>query len=266
MLTNCLFNCHFLITDNDKRDFKLEANKNLFYEAANHVIIKHKRLFPAISRFRAAAHLIIIRNQQAKFSRQSVLQSKFKKSKNAESISGLTLMAKERIEQSPDIEHWRSLPNPVIEGWTPVIQWCIVAPVHAALFYTIPNCRYKPNYFLLTFVMSISWIAVFSYIMVWMVSHLISSPTFFSITQTDNLEAIEFFVYTQCTLILFYNYAKSCLQFNLGNTDWIYLWYSGQYYGYNLPRSGYVNSRCLCFDSCCKNGNCLLLVFVKISK
>ena len=45
-----------------------------------------------------------------------------------------------------------------------------MAPLHAALFYTIPNVKQNPNKFLLTFFASITWTAVFSYIMVWMVT------------------------------------------------------------------------------------------------
>ncbi|XP_022255030.1 sodium/potassium/calcium exchanger 4-like, partial [Limulus polyphemus] len=51
-------------------------------------------------------------------------------------------------------------------------QWLVQVPVLAALHYTIPDCK-KPQWkrwFLLGFFLSVTWIAVFSYIMVWMVT------------------------------------------------------------------------------------------------
>ena len=51
-----------------------------------------------------------------------------------------------------------------------MIRWCMNYPLDAALFYTIPDCRKRPAFFLLSFLMSILWTAIFSYIMVWMVT------------------------------------------------------------------------------------------------
>ena len=44
--------------------FVIRIPKVTIFEAANEVIVKHKRLFRAITRFRAAAYLIIIRNRK----------------------------------------------------------------------------------------------------------------------------------------------------------------------------------------------------------
>lgn len=46
----------------------------------------------------------------------------------------------------------------------------MVAPLQAALFFTVPDCKQKPHLFLATFFVSITWTAFFSYIMVWMVT------------------------------------------------------------------------------------------------
>uniref|UniRef100_T1L3D0 Uncharacterized protein n=1 Tax=Tetranychus urticae TaxID=32264 RepID=T1L3D0_TETUR len=73
-------------------------------------------------------------------------------------------------QTKPNVEDWSLVPNPVVEGWLPVLSWCIIAPLHATLFYTIPNCKTRTNLYLVTFLMSVFWIAIFSYIMVWMVS------------------------------------------------------------------------------------------------
>lgn len=49
-------------------------------------------------------------------------------------------------------------------------KWLVQAPLHAALHYTIPDCKAKSSIFLLTFFASITWTAIFSYVMVWMVT------------------------------------------------------------------------------------------------
>lgn len=52
------------------------------------------------------------------------------------------------------------------------IKWILTWPLIFVLFCTIPNCS-KPRWercFMVTFVLSTLWIALFSYFMVWMVS------------------------------------------------------------------------------------------------
>ncbi|XP_067338524.1 sodium/potassium/calcium exchanger 4 isoform X5 [Channa argus] len=52
------------------------------------------------------------------------------------------------------------------------VKWLISWPLLLLLFFTIPNCA-KPRwekYFMLSFILSTIWIAVFSYFMVWMVT------------------------------------------------------------------------------------------------
>lgn len=69
-----------------------------------------------------------------------------------------------------DEEFWRQIPNPAAVGWRGTAAWALRSVLHAALFYTIPDSRKKPNLFVLSFLASIAWLAFFSYIMVWMVS------------------------------------------------------------------------------------------------
>ncbi|XP_074601614.1 sodium/potassium/calcium exchanger 4-like [Brevipalpus obovatus] len=150
----------------------LDLNRTSLYEAANYVIIKHKRLFPGITRFRAAAHLIItmnIKHRPHTHQQQKQRQQEFNY-KHTESFYGKSKMSRERVTQSPNIDEWSNVPNPVVEGWAATIKWCVRAPLHATLFHTIPSCKERPNLFLLTFLTSILWIAIFSYIMVWMVT------------------------------------------------------------------------------------------------
>lgn len=52
------------------------------------------------------------------------------------------------------------------------VKWLISWPVLLILYFTVPNCA-KPRwekFFMLSFILSTLWIAVFSYFMVWMVS------------------------------------------------------------------------------------------------
>ena len=52
------------------------------------------------------------------------------------------------------------------------IKWILTWPLIFVLFCTIPNCS-KPRWercFMMTFILSTLWIALFSYFMVWMVS------------------------------------------------------------------------------------------------
>lgn len=58
------------------------------------------------------------------------------------------------------------------EGKMDKVKWILTWPLIILLFFTIPNCS-KPrweNFFMLTFLLSTLWIAVFSYFMVWLVS------------------------------------------------------------------------------------------------
>lgn len=52
------------------------------------------------------------------------------------------------------------------------VQWVIMFPIIAILYITIPDCR-KTRFqrcYLLTFIMSVVWLSVFSFLMVWMIT------------------------------------------------------------------------------------------------
>ena len=49
------------------------------------------------------------------------------------------------------------------------MKWFISWPLLFLFFFTIPNCNKYQKWFLLTFLMSIVWITIFSYVMVWMI-------------------------------------------------------------------------------------------------
>ncbi|KAK4013598.1 hypothetical protein OUZ56_026151 [Daphnia magna] len=52
------------------------------------------------------------------------------------------------------------------------IVWAICLPLRAAAYYTMPNCRLEKwgSWFLVSFFISMLWISIFSYVMVWMIT------------------------------------------------------------------------------------------------
>lgn len=66
---------------------------------------------------------------------------------------------------------WRRVPR-LRDGPISVVKWCIQAPLLATLHYTVPDCKTAvgKRLFMLSFFMSIFWTAIFSYVMVWMVT------------------------------------------------------------------------------------------------
>ena len=58
------------------------------------------------------------------------------------------------------------------DGQFAVVSWYITLPLRYMTVYTIPDCRTKDwsRYFLLSFAMSVFWICLYSYILVWMVT------------------------------------------------------------------------------------------------
>ncbi|XP_076129335.1 sodium/potassium/calcium exchanger 4 [Alosa pseudoharengus] len=77
-------------------------------------------------------------------------------------------------EDKPSEEEESELTSPfrIPRGCMSKIKWLISWPLLLLLFFTIPNCA-KPRwekFFMLSFILSTVWIAVFSYFMVWMVT------------------------------------------------------------------------------------------------
>ncbi|XP_056140427.1 sodium/potassium/calcium exchanger 3 [Lampris incognitus] len=68
-------------------------------------------------------------------------------------------------------------------GWCARLKWVISWPLGSLLYCTVPNCV-RPcwhRWFMVTFVVSTLWIAIFSYLMVWMVtiiSHTLDIPDY----------------------------------------------------------------------------------------
>ncbi|XP_065695518.2 sodium/potassium/calcium exchanger 4 isoform X2 [Patagioenas fasciata] len=76
------------------------------------------------------------------------------------------------VNQEEEYEHNNLSPFSVPDGKMNKIKWILTWPLIFMLFCTIPNCS-KPRWercFMLTFILSTLWIALFSYFMVWMVT------------------------------------------------------------------------------------------------
>jgi len=58
-----------------------------------------------------------------------------------------------------------------LAGYRACMKWFLSWPLSVLLYYTVPNCvspRWH-RWFMVTFFASTLWIAIFSYLMVWMV-------------------------------------------------------------------------------------------------
>ncbi|XP_066463630.1 sodium/potassium/calcium exchanger 4 isoform X2 [Eleutherodactylus coqui] len=142
--------------------------KYRFPEAGLRIMITNK--FPPRTRLRMASRLII--NE-----RQRLLQS-------ANGLSSTTLDGKQELLENgllhgdkDDYQEDNSattylVPFSIPSGYVNQFKWAFSWPLICTLYFTIPNCS-KPrweNFFMLTFLLSTVWIAIFSYIMVWMVT------------------------------------------------------------------------------------------------
>ncbi|XP_076313669.1 sodium/potassium/calcium exchanger 4-like [Tachypleus tridentatus] len=152
----------FLPIDESIRDCHRRIS---MYEAA--LMIMMTRHFRPSTRFRCAFRRILLEQRRIKqestklVSQSSVDFTHFLRAQRSISMS-IGLM---------DETSWKRLPRKE-DGLFFTCQWLVQVPVLAALHYTIPDCK-KPQWkrwFLLGFFISVIWIAVFSYIMVWMVT------------------------------------------------------------------------------------------------
>uniref|UniRef100_A0A8D0HB05 Solute carrier family 24 member 4 n=1 Tax=Sphenodon punctatus TaxID=8508 RepID=A0A8D0HB05_SPHPU len=134
-----------------------------FPEAGLRIMITNK--FGPKTRLRMASRLII--NE-----RQRLIQSangKLLQNGKHENIENGTIHMENQEEEA---EHSNMSPFSLPDGKIDKIKWILTWPLIFLLFFTIPNCN-KPrweNFFMLTFMMSTVWIALFSYFMVWLVT------------------------------------------------------------------------------------------------
>ncbi|XP_033101125.1 sodium/potassium/calcium exchanger 3-like isoform X4 [Anneissia japonica] len=71
-----------------------------------------------------------------------------------------------------EVEEGPESPFNIPDGCWNIAKWILTFPLSFVLYITVPDCRRERfhSWYMLTFLMSIVWIVVFSYIMVWMVA------------------------------------------------------------------------------------------------
>ncbi|KAG9510849.1 Sodium/potassium/calcium exchanger 3, partial [Fragariocoptes setiger] len=163
------------------------------FRAALLVIQRHKRLFSTKLRFQSAARLIIYDRQRARntaattsvslvetsyLGPSSAGDKQFKTSSSSSSMQRQRMAAyamqsstlsktKKSLVTEDDLDIWTRPPAEAsgIEYYV----WLAKIPVNFVLFHTVPDCTLYPDKYYLTFIISITWTALFSYVMVWMV-------------------------------------------------------------------------------------------------
>ncbi|KAM6467475.1 sodium/potassium/calcium exchanger 4 isoform 5-T5 [Liasis olivaceus] len=137
--------------------------KYRFPEAGLRIMITNK--FGPRTRLRMASRLIINERQRLIHSSNGQLIQNGRH----ENIENGAIHADNQEEGT---EHIVLSPFSPPEGKMDKVKWILTWPLIFLLFFTIPNCS-KPrweNFFMLTFVFSTLWIALFSYFMVWLVT------------------------------------------------------------------------------------------------
>ncbi|KAJ6661832.1 hypothetical protein lerEdw1_013003 [Lerista edwardsae] len=134
-----------------------------FPEAGLRIMITNK--FGPRTRLRMASRLIINERQRLIHSSNGKLTQNGKH----ENIENGAIHVNNQEEEN---EHNYLSPFSPPEGKMDKVKWILTWPLIFLLFFTIPNCS-KPrweNFFMLTFILSTVWIALFSYVMVWLVT------------------------------------------------------------------------------------------------
>uniref|UniRef100_U3JID1 Solute carrier family 24 member 4 n=1 Tax=Ficedula albicollis TaxID=59894 RepID=U3JID1_FICAL len=139
--------------------------KYRFPEAGLRIMITNK--FGPRTRMRMASRLII--NERQRLIQSANGSSKALQNRRQENIENGNIPVGNQEEES---EQDSLTPFSVPDGKMNKIKWLLTWPLIFLLFTTIPNCS-KPRWekcFMLTFILSTLWIALFSYFMVWMVT------------------------------------------------------------------------------------------------
>uniref|UniRef100_A0A8B9IYE2 Solute carrier family 24 member 4 n=1 Tax=Amazona collaria TaxID=241587 RepID=A0A8B9IYE2_9PSIT len=139
--------------------------KYRFPEAGLRIMITNK--FGPRTRMRMASRLII--NERQRLIQSANGSSKPLQNRRHENIENGNIPV---VNQEEENEQDNLSPFSLPDGKMNKVKWIVTWPLIFVLFCTIPNCS-KPRWercFMVTFVLSTLWIAVFSYFMVWMVT------------------------------------------------------------------------------------------------
>ncbi|XP_027758431.1 sodium/potassium/calcium exchanger 4 [Empidonax traillii] len=139
--------------------------KYRFPEAGLRIMITNK--FGPRTRMRMASRLII--NERQRLIQSANGSSKALQNRRQDNIENGNIPVGNQEEEN---EQDTLTPFSVPAGKVNKLKWLLTWPLIFLLFVTIPNCS-KPRWekwFMLTFILSTFWIALFSYFMVWMVT------------------------------------------------------------------------------------------------
>ncbi|XP_063189217.1 ras and Rab interactor 3-like [Chroicocephalus ridibundus] len=139
--------------------------KYRFPEAGLRIMITNR--FGPRTRMRMASRLII--NERQRLIQSANGSSKPLQNGRHENIENGNIPA---VNQEEENEQDNLSPFSLPDGKMNKVKWLLTWPLIFVLFCTIPNCS-KPRwerFFMLTFILSTLWIALFSYFMVWMVT------------------------------------------------------------------------------------------------
>ncbi|XP_056201946.1 ras and Rab interactor 3-like [Falco biarmicus] len=139
--------------------------KYRFPEAGLRIMITNK--FGPRTRMRMASRLII--NERQRLIQSANGSSKPLQNRRHENMENGNIPA---VNQEEENEQDSLTPFSLPDGKMNKVKWILTWPLIFVLFCTIPNCS-KPRWekcFMMTFVLSTLWIALFSYFMVWMVT------------------------------------------------------------------------------------------------
>ncbi|XP_057269370.1 ras and Rab interactor 3-like [Pezoporus wallicus] len=139
--------------------------KYRFPEAGLRIMITNK--FGPRTRMRMASRLII--NERQRLIQSANGSSKPLQNRRHENIENGNIPV---VNQEEENEQDNLSPFSLPDGKMNKVKWIVTWPLIFVLFCTIPNCS-KPRWercFMVTFILSTLWIAVFSYFMVWMVT------------------------------------------------------------------------------------------------
>ncbi|KAJ7345117.1 hypothetical protein JRQ81_001067 [Phrynocephalus forsythii] len=143
--------------------------KYRFPEAGLRIMITNK--FGPRTRLRMASRIIINERQRLIQSSNGKL---IQNGKHGNIENGAIHMGNQEEEH----EHVNLSPFSLPEGKMEKVKWLLTWPLIFILFFTVPNCS-KPrweNFFMLTFILSTLWIALFSYVMVTVIGYTLGIP------------------------------------------------------------------------------------------
>lgn len=145
-----------------------KRSRRLTWREVGMMIMLTNRFTPA-TRLRAAYMIVTLRQDEAKQCLLSENTDDDLPGKNSEENESKSISEQQTEEDDEELEEVFATPDGSVFK---IVYWYISLPIIALLHFTIPDCKRASweRWFILTFAFSIFWIAVFSFIMVWMVT------------------------------------------------------------------------------------------------